>query len=140
MRVRSLAWRLAAVALAVPAAAAADTPAPSSGGGLGDAASKFKTAGGIAFGQGAAGRSLEAIVGAVVQSFLALLGIIFLGLTIFGGYKWMMARGNEQEVEKAKETLKSAVIGLAVVLAAYAITTFVVTALIGATTAAPTSS
>ena len=34
----------------------------------------------------------------------------------------MMARGNEQEVEKAKSLIRNAIIGLVIVLAAYAIT------------------
>jgi len=67
-------------------------------------------------------RTLPQIIGLVIQAGLALLGIIFLGLMIYGGYTWMMARGNEQEVEKAKNIIKNALIGLIVVLAAYAIT------------------
>jgi len=41
---------------------------------------------------------------------------------IYAGYLWMLARGNEQEVEKAKNIIIYAVIGLVVVLSAYAIT------------------
>lgn len=45
----------------------------------------------------------------------------------------MIARGDEGEVEKAKEIIKTAVIGLVVTLAAYAITYFIGTRLTSST-------
>jgi len=48
--------------------------------------------------------------------------ICFLGLMIYAGIVWMLARGNAQEVERAKNIIIYAVIGLAVVLGAYVIT------------------
>lgn len=62
------------------------------------------------------------IIGQVINGLLAFLGVIFLILMIYGGYLWMTAAGNEQQVEKAKDIIKDAIIGLIVVLAAYAIT------------------
>ena len=66
--------------------------------------------------------SLPERIGQVISAVLVFLGVLFLLLIIYGGYIWMMARGNEQEVEKAKNIIKNALIGLVVVLAAYAIT------------------
>jgi hypothetical protein len=54
------------------------------------------------------------------------LGVIFLVLTIYGGFIWMNARGRETEVEKAQGIIRATVIGLAIVVAAYAISYFVV--------------
>lgn len=68
-------------------------------------------------------------IGQIVQIVLSFLGVIFLILMIYGGYTWMTARGNEQEVEKAKSLIKNAVIGLIIVLAAYAVTKFVYSSL-----------
>lgn len=70
--------------------------------------------------------SVYDIIGAVVQGALGLLGIIFLILMVYGGYAWMTAHGDEQKVTKAKDTIRSAIIGLIVVLGAYAISYFVV--------------
>jgi|WetSurMetagenome_2_1015567.scaffolds.fasta_scaffold19938_5 hypothetical protein len=67
--------------------------------------------------------------GAVIYSLLSLLGIIFLGLTIYGGILWMTAEGKEDQVEKAQKIITQAVIGLVIVLAAYAISIFVVNAI-----------
>ncbi|MFA4942201.1 MAG: hypothetical protein WC564_01010 [Patescibacteria group bacterium] len=67
------------------------------------------------------------IIAIIIGAVLGLLGIIFLVLLIMGGYQWMTAGGNEDSVEKAQERIKSAIIGLIIVLAAYAITAFVFT-------------
>lgn len=65
------------------------------------------------------------IIGKFIQIFLSFLGVIFLFLMIYGGYIWMIARGNEQEVNKAQNIIRNAIIGLVVVLAAYAVTLYV---------------
>ena len=69
--------------------------------------------------------SLASTLGIVVQAALSLLGIIFLIITIMAGYKWMMASGNEADVEKAKDSIKRAVIGLLVTISAWAIWYFI---------------
>jgi len=74
--------------------------------------------------------SLEARIGTIISVVLGFVGVIFLGLTFYGGFIWMIARGNEQEIEKAKKLIEAAVIGLAIVFAAYAITYFVISRLL----------
>ena len=64
-------------------------------------------------------------IGKVVGAGLAFIGTLFLILIIYGGFTWMFARGNEQEVAKAKDLITQAVIGLVIVLAAYAITSYI---------------
>src|SRR3989338_9527184 len=59
-----------------------------------------------------------AIVGRAIGIFLSFFGVIFLGLMIYGGYKWMMASGREEEISSAKATIRSAIIGLIIVLSA----------------------
>lgn len=76
----------------------------------------------------------QGIIGRIISAFLSLFGIIFMVLIIFGGYRWMMARGNDDEVKKARDIIRGAVIGLIIVLAAYAISYFIATALEQATT------
>jgi len=74
--------------------------------------------------------SIDTIVGTVISALLGLLGVIFLVLIVYGGYIWMIARGDEAKVEKAKTTIINSTIGLAIVLAAYAITYYVLTAIL----------
>ena len=46
-------------------------------------------------------------------------------LIIYAGFIWTMARGEAKDVDKAKNMIKQAVIGLIIVFAAYAIAAFV---------------
>jgi len=68
---------------------------------------------------------ISEMAGTIVSAALGLLGVVFIILFIFGGYKWMMARGNEQDVEESKDIMKNAVIGLIIVVGAYAIWSFI---------------
>lgn len=69
--------------------------------------------------------SIPTAIGRIIGVALSFVGALFLLLMIYGGFTWMMARGNEAEVTKAKDLITAAVIGLVIVLAAYAITAFV---------------
>lgn len=68
---------------------------------------------------------LSETIGKMVGAGLSFLGIAFFVLMIYGGYTWMFSMGNEQDSSKAKSIIIAAVIGLLVVLAAYAITSYV---------------
>jgi hypothetical protein len=71
--------------------------------------------------------SLSSVIPAIIGVFLGLLGIIFVILIIYAGYNWMTAAGDSDKVDKAKETLQRAIIGLVITVSAYAITYFVFT-------------
>lgn len=60
-------------------------------------------------------------LGTIVQAILGFLGIIFLGLTIYGGFKYMTAAGNQNQVDDAIKTIRNAIIGLILVMSAYGI-------------------
>jgi len=65
--------------------------------------------------------SLSRMIGQAISAFIGLLGIIFVVLIIYAGYNWMTAAGDSGKVDKAKETLWRAVIGLVITVGAYAI-------------------
>ncbi|MFA6522000.1 MAG: hypothetical protein WCT24_00150 [Patescibacteria group bacterium] len=65
----------------------------------------------------------------IISPLLALLGVIFLVLVIYAGFMWMTAGGETAAVKKAKDILTNAVIGLVLVIIAYAATQFIITAL-----------
>lgn len=69
--------------------------------------------------------SVSEVISVVIEAFLGLLGVIFLILIIIAGVNWMTAGGNQDKVDKAKKTLSRALIGLVIVVSAYAITYFV---------------
>lgn len=62
---------------------------------------------------------------ALVQILLSILGTVFLILLLMSGYWLLTARGQEEKVEKAQKTIRGAVIGLIIIMAAYAVTIFV---------------
>jgi hypothetical protein len=68
----------------------------------------------------------EKIISTIINVVLGFLGVIFLFLIIYAGFMWMTARGNEQQLDKAKDTLTAAIIGLIIIASAYAISYFVV--------------
>jgi len=68
------------------------------------------------------------IVGRFINVFLSLLGIIFVGLTIYAGFLWMTARGDEAGVTKAKDILEHAIIGIVIVVSSYVVTNFIINA------------
>nr|NIS50742.1 hypothetical protein [Phycisphaerae bacterium] len=63
-----------------------------------------------------------------------LLGIIAVVIILIGGFQWMTAGGNEENVDKAKKRIIQGVIGLAIILASWAIARFVLESLVTATT------
>lgn len=78
--------------------------------------------------------TLPVIIGNAVRIFIGALGIIFLLLTVYAGYLYLTARGSEENVKHAKETLSRGVIGMIIVFAAYAISTYVLSALVKVST------
>ncbi len=73
------------------------------------------------------------VVANVIQVVLGFLGTIAVVLIIVAGFQWMTAAGSEDKIAKAKKIMTAAVIGLVIVLMAYALSTFVIDAIIGAT-------
>jgi len=72
--------------------------------------------------------TIESITGRAINTALSLVGIIFLGLMVYAGYLWLTARGEEGQVEKAKKIISTSIIGLVLVLGAYAITVLITSA------------
>ena len=75
--------------------------------------------------------TISTIAGNVVAAVLSLLGVIFIGLIIYGGALWMTARGNESQVEKAGTIIKNSVIGLLLIVSAWAIYRIIANVFIG---------
>lgn len=69
----------------------------------------------------------------IIRIALGFLGIIAVGLIIYAGWLWMTAAGDEQKIEKAKKILINAVIGLIIILSAFAIASFILSRLLSAT-------
>jgi len=97
---------------------------------LTDSLTKVNSSG--AFGDGGPDQ-LTNTIGSLIQTFLGILGIVFLVLVIYAGFTWMTAMGDEKKTTQAKNILISATVGLVVLLSAYAISSFVIDSLSKAT-------
>ncbi|MFA5131610.1 MAG: pilin [Patescibacteria group bacterium] len=85
---------------------------------------------GAVFGSSATEQTdLRTIIGRLINVVLGLLGSIFVILVIYAGFRYMTAAGNQDQTKKAVAQIRDAVIGLIIVLAAWAITTFIFRAL-----------
>lgn len=73
------------------------------------------------------------IVALIIKIILSFLAIIFVALIIYGGFTWMTATGNQERVTKSKDIILNSIIGIAIVIAAYAISFFVLQQLVNAT-------
>lgn len=69
----------------------------------------------------------------LIRVVIGFLGVIAVILVLYGGFVWMTAGGNEDRVKKAKRILTNATIGLVIVVSSFAIASFVLNALVGAT-------
>ncbi|NCB20853.1 MAG: hypothetical protein EOM88_02945 [Clostridia bacterium] len=74
-------------------------------------------------------KNIESYISGIITLVLSMLGVLFLILIIYGGFLWMTAMGNEEKAKKAKNLITDALIGLIIVLAAYAIAYFIINSL-----------
>ena len=73
-----------------------------------------------------------AVATGLINTAMSFLGLIAVVIFLVGGFKWMTAMGNEENVKKAKELMVAGIIGLVIILSAWGITTFVLGKLINA--------
>ncbi len=69
------------------------------------------------------------IVTRLIRTALGFMGIILLLMILSSGVQFMFSGGNTEKIEKAKQTFYNALIGIAIILSAYSIVTFIVGAL-----------
>ncbi len=65
------------------------------------------------------------MIGSLIGSALEVLGIVALVLIIYAGFLWMTAQGETEKVEKARDILIQATIGLIIISLAYSISYYV---------------
>jgi hypothetical protein len=77
-------------------------------------------------------RSLPVLVGTYINAFLAILGIFFVIYIIIAGFK-LFTSSDPKALADVQNTIKNAVIGLIIIFAAYAISNFVIQAVLNST-------
>ncbi|MDD5031676.1 MAG: pilin [Patescibacteria group bacterium] len=69
--------------------------------------------------------SPQVFIGRIINAILGIVGSLALAMFIYGGFTWMTAAGNSEKVEKGKQILLWATIGLVVIFTSYALVRFV---------------
>ncbi len=73
------------------------------------------------------------IVARLINIVLGLLGTVAVVIILIGGFKWMTAAGDDTKTGEARKLMAAGIIGMAIVLAAYSIASFVIKGLTQAT-------
>ena len=81
-------------------------------------------------------QDLVTTVTSIINVALSLLGIVAVVIILAGGFKWMTAGGNEEKTTEARKLIFAGIIGLAIIMSAWAIAQFVIQNLGEATGAA----
>lgn len=78
--------------------------------------------------------SLETQIVDIIQWILGFLALIAVIMIIYGGFVWLTAAGNEERIASAKKVISAAIIGLVIILLAWAIVWFVTQGVLNQTT------
>lgn len=77
---------------------------------------------------------VRVIVARIIRNLFGLLGLVAVAIILYGGFVWMTSGGDESKITQAKDIIKNAAIGLAIMVLAVSITQFVISQLIAAGT------
>lgn len=94
---------------------------------------RLKEIGSTVFGDETPKKTIPEIIAKIIRYLLTFLGIIFITLIIYGGFIYMTAMGESDKVSSAKNIIISASIGLAIILASYSFTYFILKTFTSAT-------
>lgn len=103
-------FTLAGWAMALPAMA----QIPTSGAGFSEINSSLGT------------ESPQEIIGSIINVALGFLAFVAVIIILLGGFRWMTAAGNDDQVASAKRLLVAAVIGLVIIFAAWGISIYAI--------------
>jgi hypothetical protein len=73
------------------------------------------------FGSQVVGLTVTGIVSGAISLVMLVVALVFFFILIWGGLKWIMSEGDQKAVEGARNQITNALIGLAIVFAAFAI-------------------
>jgi ketopantoate hydroxymethyltransferase len=85
------------------------------------------TGSGFAAEAGLGSADLVDTVSSIIRVALGFLGVIAVVIILLGGFKWMTSQGNDTKLKDAKNLIYAGIVGLVIVLMAYAIASFVIT-------------
>jgi len=82
---------------------------------------------------GLGSKDIRSTVSDIINVALGMLGIVAVVIIIIAGFQWMTSGGNEEKAGGARKMIFAGIIGLAIILSAYALSNFVLKQLYKAT-------
>jgi len=82
---------------------------------------------------GLGSQDLTTTIASIIRVGLGFLGVIAVVIVLYGGFLWMTSAGSDEKVKQAKKVMISGIIGLAIILSAFALASFVIGSLSTAT-------
>ena len=79
-------------------------------------------------------KTFSELVVKILNILLAIVGLIAVIFLVWGGFKYITSAGDEEAVDKAKSTIINALIGVVVVILAFALVRIVASAILGGDT------
>ena len=73
----------------------------------------------------------QILIGRIINAALGIVGSLALAMFIYGGFTWMLAAGSSDKIQKGKNIIIWAIVGLIVIFSAYAMVKFVLSAILG---------
>jgi TRAP-type C4-dicarboxylate transport system permease small subunit len=70
------------------------------------------------------------VIGTAINTVLSFMGIVLLVMLLWGGWEWMTSGGESKGVDSAKKRISNAIVGLIIIVCAYAISRFVMSQLV----------
>lgn len=68
---------------------------------------------------------INILIGTIINAIMGIVGSLALAMFIYGGFTWMTAAGASEKVQKGKDIIIWATIGLIVIFSSYALVYFV---------------
>ncbi|KKR04244.1 MAG: hypothetical protein UT30_C0010G0008 [Candidatus Uhrbacteria bacterium GW2011_GWF2_39_13] len=72
---------------------------------------------------------IREVIARIIQAILGITGAVALLMFVYGGFLLLISGGENEKIKKGKETMKWAVLGLAVIIGAYMIVSTIINAL-----------
>ncbi|MCK4539920.1 hypothetical protein KAU09_02070 [Candidatus Parcubacteria bacterium] len=79
------------------------------------------------------------LIGQIINGVLGIVGSLALVMFIYGGFTWMLAAGSNEKVQKGKDILIWATLGLVVIFSAFAIVDFILRGITNTPKPSPTT-
>lgn len=75
----------------------------------------------VGFGKELTNLTVPGMISGAISLVLLVVALVFFFILIMGGLRWVMSEGDQKNVEGARNQITNALIGLAIVFAAFAI-------------------